>query len=129
LHPTPPESSGTLLLVEDEAALRQLMGAFLAKVGFNVLAAASGDEAIRISSQYPQPIELLVSDVVMPGMDGLELMHRLRVSRPGLIVLFVSGYDRQLLDGAAWEEGVSFLPKPFTPRTLRAKIGELMAAC
>jgi two-component system cell cycle sensor histidine kinase/response regulator CckA len=124
---TPAARTGMVLLVEDETPLRRLVTKVLSAAGYKVLEAANGDEALVLASRNPS-IDLLLSDVVMPGISGPDLGARLRSSRPELVVLYMSGYDRDLIDQKTLELSASFLPKPFTPRALLARIGELIGA-
>ncbi|GGK02239.1 histidine kinase [Pilimelia anulata] len=105
----------TILLVEDEAALRGVAARTLRSAGYEVLLAADGRSALEEARQHPGPIQLLVSDVVMPGMQGRELAARLEVSRPGTRVLYVSGYARPVLASRGTLEGDQvLLAKPFS---------------
>lgn len=111
-HELPSETGGheTLLLVEDESGIRTSTRMYLESLGYRVLEAANGREAARISRQYQHPIDLLLTDVVMPGIRGDELVRTIRQERPGLPVIFISGFpDLQTLD-----TGVTVLEKPFT---------------
>jgi signal transduction histidine kinase len=119
-------STGTILLVEDEMALRQLISKTLSAAGYRVLQATNGEEALAMAST-PDRIDLLLTDVVMPGMSGAELVARLRAKRSACVVLYMSGYDRHLIDQKTLERTASFLPKPFTPRVLLTRISELLA--
>ena len=120
-------SSGTVLLAEDEPTVRLLMKRVLQRAGFVVLVASDGDEALDLSRGYAGPIDLLVTDVIMPGMGGGELSRRLRQERPGLRVLHVSGYTAGALrQNEALEDGAAFLQKPFTPRALVSRVVEVM---
>ena len=119
--------TGTVLVVEDEAPLRRLVAKVLDGAGYNVLQAANGHEGLALVDSNP-PIDLLLTDVVMPGMSGPELVGRLRTNRPELLVLFMSGYDHALIDQELLHQSARFLPKPFTPRKLLAQIGELIGA-
>jgi two-component system, cell cycle sensor histidine kinase and response regulator CckA len=107
----------TVLLVEDEDAVRRLARLSLERHGYNVLEAAGGEEAILLSETYPGPIDVLVTDVVMAGMHGGELSERLRARRPTLKVLFMSG----LVDAPT-----AFLQKPFDSRILATRIREVL---
>ena len=87
--------SETILLVEDEAIVRELTVQILESDGYQVLEAMNGTEALRIAGEHGAPIHLLLTDVVMPGMNGRELANELRLHHPDMRVLFMSGYDDQ----------------------------------
>jgi len=113
--------------VEDEATLRLLAARALRARGFQVLLAADGAEALRVLETHGQPLDLLVTDVVMPNMDGRELADRLRARMPGLKVLFLSGYmDDALLRRGVFEANETLLQKPFTPSTLAQRVCEVL---
>jgi two-component system cell cycle sensor histidine kinase/response regulator CckA len=116
----------TILLVEDEEPLRVLTGRFLIESGYTVLEAEHPDKAIQIAQQHSGPIDLLLTDVVMPGMNGRTLVERLTQNWPHLKVVYMSGYSgfthRDLLDSEA-----NFLPKPFTRDALLRKLHEVLA--
>jgi signal transduction histidine kinase/ligand-binding sensor domain-containing protein/ActR/RegA family two-component response regulator len=119
----PPRGSATVLLVEDEMAVRTLASRVLTRGGYKVLAADSGAAAIAIAKAYEGEIDLLVTDVVMPGMSGRELAERLVPTRIGMRVLFASGYTEDaILRHGVTSEAVSFLAKPFTPDELIRKV-------
>lgn len=107
----------TVLLAEDEESVRQLTLETLQRRGYHVLSAASGEEALKIAAAYEGTIHVLVSDVVMPGMKGPELAERLRALRPGVKVLFVSGYAADVVTPNDLREA-SLLSKPFSPTAL-----------
>ena len=113
----------TVLLTEDEDSVRAVATAALERRGYRVLAAADGDSAIAISRAFPGRIDLLVTDVVMPGMNGRELAEQLEIMRRGIRVLFVSGYtdDAVLLKGVSLDER-TFLQKPFTSLQLAKRV-------
>jgi len=113
----PEVARGRLLLVEDEPAVRRLVTRMLERHGYDVVVAEDGDHALSLSREPGEPVDLLVSDVVMPGMGGPELARRLRESWPGLAVLFVSGYPRDFRPGDAPNDD-AFLAKPFTQEQL-----------
>jgi len=106
--------------------LRRLICRILAGVGYNILEAASGEEALRLATQPGVAIDLLLTDVLMPGMTGADLMDKLRAQRPALTVLFMSGYDRELVGHRERLPGVAFLPKPFTPQTLTNSVRQML---
>jgi two-component system cell cycle sensor histidine kinase/response regulator CckA len=116
----------TLLLVEDEPALRQLVVAMLAEDGYTVLQAGNGLDAIGVAEKHRGPIDLLITDVVMPRLSGPELVKQLDGLRPGLEVLYMSGYnDSRLISRGVAEAKVRLLVKPFTPDQLLGMVREL----
>ncbi len=111
--------TGCVLLVEDEEAVRKFAARALASRGYEVLEAASGREAIDILEETKASVDLVVSDVVMPEMDGPSLMRELRKRDPGLKIIFVSGYAEDAFAKNLPEgERFTFLPKPFTLKQL-----------
>jgi CheY-like chemotaxis protein len=101
--------------------------AVLCRSGYDVLAAANGREAIRIAETEPRPIHLLLTDVVMPGMSGPDVVERVRALRPGLPALCMSGYtDETVLRHGILERGMAFLQKPITPSSLLGKVREVL---
>ncbi len=112
--------SGTVLLVEDEPAVGRLASELLKRQGYAVLYASSGEHALALAQNHDATIDLLLTDIVMPGMSGRELMKQIAVSRPGIKVLYMSGYTEQSIvtEGGEKEAGVTFLQKPFTRDTL-----------
>jgi signal transduction histidine kinase len=107
----------TVLVVEDEEAVRQFAVESLQRHGYQVMAAASGEEALTIASAHDGTIDLLLSDVVMPGLKGPDLAQRLRAMRPGVRVLLMSGYATDVLT-AGDMHGAALVTKPFTPASL-----------
>ncbi len=117
----------TVLLVEDEELVRHLAREILVRNGYRVLDAADGPEALRICDDYAGVIHLMVTDVVMPRMSGRELVEQVRPRRPGMRVLYVSGYSEEAIEHhGKLTEGVELLPKPFTPAVLTAKVREIL---
>jgi PAS domain S-box-containing protein len=130
LRPSGPASAReTVLVVDDEDNIRGLMSTSLTRLGYQVLAASDGAEALEMAIAHPGPIHLVVTDCVMPRLNGRELAQSVRDIRPGTKLLFVSGHtDDTALLAAVAEERAAFLPKPFTPGTLSARVRELLDA-
>jgi two-component system cell cycle sensor histidine kinase/response regulator CckA len=116
----------TILLAEDEDGVRRLLKHVLAKEGYNVLEAASGHEALAIYEQSARPIDLLLTDVVMPRMSGRELADRLVRLQPGLKIIFMSGYTDEAMTGAG-SLAALFLAKPLRPDVLAARVREVLS--
>ncbi len=122
-----PHGTETVLLVEDQQSVRALARHVLELTGYRVLEAASGPDALRIAAQYPHAIALLLTDVVMPCMNGREVADRLAGLRPATRVLYMSGYtDDALGDDGLAPPRIAFLPKPFTPIALARKVREVL---
>ena len=118
---------GTVLVVEDQEEVRRLMKTVLQSEGFNVLAAAGGDAALSLARRYSETIHLLITDVIMPDMTGKQLADQLVPIRPGMKVLYISGYSGDVLaQRGVLEPDVAYLPKPFTPVTLSARVREIL---
>ncbi len=126
---TSPASRGTevVLLVEDEDAVRQVAKLILEQYGYSVLAASDGLQGIEISQNYAGTIHLVVTDLLMPTLSGREVAEKLTTTRPGIRVLFMSGYtDDILLRQDVESSAADFLQKPFTPATLGKKVREIL---
>jgi two-component system cell cycle sensor histidine kinase/response regulator CckA len=120
---------GTVLLVEDEEGLRGLNARGLASRGFTVLEAGNGIEAIEVLEKSDRPVDIVVSDVVMPEMDGPTLARELRTRNPNLKIIFVSGYAEDAFQKHLPESGkYGFLPKPFTLKQLVAAVKETLSS-
>jgi DNA-binding NtrC family response regulator len=128
--PAPTEvhkGSGTILLVEDEEAVRKLTRQMLKRMGYSVIEAANGEEGVRMLGQDPQRFDLLITDVVMPGMNGRELAEYCARLSPRLRVLYMSGYaDHAVIEHGMIESDTVFIQKPFTPEDLHRKLCEVM---
>lgn len=117
--------SETVLVVEDQSDVRKLATGVLRKNGYRVIEASNGPEALAAAAAFGGAIELLLTDVVMPGMNGRELAQRLGATRPTIRVLYMSGYSGDVL---ARDGVIAFLPKPFAPADLAAKVREVMGS-
>ena len=127
VEPTP-RRSGVVLVVEDDPAVRDFARRSLEASGYTVLAAAAGDEALRIAEDRGETIDVLLTDVVMPGVHGPELADRIRARRPDIGVVFMSGYaDDYLAPGSVLSEPHEILPKPFSLATLSRAVGRAAA--
>jgi two-component system cell cycle sensor histidine kinase/response regulator CckA len=122
-HPTGTE---TLLIVEDETAVRNLVASALRNDGYQLLLASSAEEALRIVETHTGPIDLLLTDAIMPGQSGLELASLMVARQPGLPVIVMSGYTEENLAISGLTERPALLQKPFTPRDLRRRIREVL---
>jgi two-component system cell cycle sensor histidine kinase/response regulator CckA len=117
----------TILVVDDEQEILNFVQSALNRVGFEVIQAQSGDMALEMFEKLQTRIDLLLTDVVMPGMSGPMLVDRLLAMQPSLPVLFMSGYDdRQVVQRYVLKEGFALLPKPFSLDALSAKVNELI---
>ena len=117
----------TVLVAEDEEIVRELVCDVLEEQGYNVLCAAHGMEALRMAEDFDGKIHLLVTDVIMPHMNGPELAEKLSLVRPGLKILYVSGYsNNDISDHGVLDTGVELLQKPFTPQTLARKVRDVI---
>ncbi|MBI5906177.1 MAG: response regulator [Deltaproteobacteria bacterium] len=114
----------TILLVEDSATVLALVRAFLQNEGYDVLSAGSGKEAVRICREFAGRIALVLTDMIMPNMGGVELAGQVRAMRPGTKVLFMSGYAEEETSSI----GAPLIQKPFTPHALAAKLREILDA-
>jgi PAS domain S-box-containing protein len=119
---------GTILLVEDQDVVRDLVSRVLRSSGYSVIPAGDGSQALAMAESQVRSIDLLITDMVMPGMSGRELAARLTARRDGLRVLFISGYaPDKIPDVDVPDSGVEFLQKPFSPAQITAKVGEILA--
>jgi signal transduction histidine kinase/CheY-like chemotaxis protein len=123
----PPQGSETILLVEDEEPVRELVRKVLERNGYRILEARHGEEAITICARHKGEISLLVTDVVMPRMSGREVAERLLISHPKMKVLYLSGYtDDAVVRHGVLQSMTAFLQKPFTPDALAHKVREVL---
>jgi CheY-like chemotaxis protein len=121
--------SETILVVEDQQALRRLICDVLKQRGFLVLEAKGGKEAIDLAEHRKESIHLIVTDLIMPGLSGDRMVDKILAARPGIKVLFISGYaDERVADRIFQSSNTGFLPKPFTPDQLIWKVREVLGA-
>ena len=121
------EGSETILLVEDDKSVLNLARKVLKQQGYSVIEAQNGEDAFKVAEAHAGPIHLMTTDVVMPGMSGMELAQRMGPLYPGLKVLFMSGYtDDAIAHHGVLDPGIAFLQKPFTPEGLAQKVREVL---
>jgi two-component system, cell cycle sensor histidine kinase and response regulator CckA len=118
----------TILIVEDEAALLELVRQYLQRRNYRVLTAKDGREGVEVFRQHAKKIQLVISDLAMPGMNGLECMERILAVEPRVRFLFMSGFPEQIVERhRATFERCEFLPKPFRLDQLLDKVGRLLS--
>jgi len=116
-----------VLVAEDETLVRVLVRKTLTQAGYRVLEAGGGEEALQLAARHDGTIHLLVTDVVMPGMSGRELMRRLAAVRPNVKVLYMSGYSDEAVERhGVLDPGTAFMQKPFTPSVLARRVREVL---
>ena len=124
----PTTQSGVILVTEDDVQLRSMLSNVLTRAGFQVLSAASPSEALEIAKRHPHEIDLLLTDVLMPGMNGKQLADKLSETRPETAVLFMSGYtENTIVHHGVLDEGLNFVAKPVTPQRLLGAIHEVLS--
>lgn len=117
----------TILLVEDDPAVRAVAERALRRWGYSVLSAEGGEEAIRLATDHQEPIDLLLTDIMMPGMNGVAVAEELTRIRPGIRVFYMSGYaDQDLVRQGLLDPDTHFLQKPFTPQELAGRVREIL---
>ena len=127
VNPSPPSGQETILLVEDEPALLDLTATVLADLGYTVLAAAKPSEAMRLASEHAGAIELLVTDIIMPEMNGRDLARLVHSQFPHIKCLFMSGYsDEPIVQDSATSEGVNFIQKPWSRQALADRVRDVL---
>ena len=123
------DGSETVLVVEDDKTILNLVRKILKMYGYNVLEAQDGEDALKVSEAHEDPIHLMLTDVVMPGMNGRELAERIRLLYPNTKVLFMSGYtDDAISHLGVLEPGMEFIEKPFSPESLALKVRKTLDA-
>jgi CheY-like chemotaxis protein len=119
----------TILVAEDDSRVQKLVKAVLERLGYSVRMCSSGAEALAVASQPQESLDLLITDVIMPGLSGADLAREIKAIRPGLKILFMSGYTNDLISRhSVLDEGLSFLAKPFSPEVLGRKVREVLDA-
>jgi CheY-like chemotaxis protein len=113
----------TILVVEDQSEVRKLTVEALKLYGYRVMDAANGDDALHLCRSWPAPIDLMITDIIMPGITGPEVADQLAALRPGTKVLYISGYPEDLVaNQGVLDPGVAYLSKPFTAVALAEKV-------
>jgi CheY-like chemotaxis protein len=128
-EPQPESAAGTetVVVAEDDDMVRALVRVTLEASGYEVLEASSGEAALRVCEEHPGTVDVLVTDMVMPGMGGRALADRLQAARPGLRVLYVSGYaESEVIDHGEPAAETAFVQKPFTPEELALQVRSLI---
>jgi two-component system, cell cycle sensor histidine kinase and response regulator CckA len=120
-------ATATLLIAEDETSVRNLVASTLKAEPYQLLLAASAEEAMDIAARHDGRIDLLLTDAIMPGRSGIELANALVAARPGMPVIVMSGYTEETLNVHGLEHEIVLLQKPFTPRELRQLIRDVLA--
>ena len=124
-----PPGTETVLLAEDEPSIRRLVSDTLLALGYRLLEAANGEEALHVAKKYPETIDLLLTDVIMPGMNGRELAEEISALKPGLSVVFMSGYTDDILSRhGVCEHGFNYISKPLVLTELACKLREVLDA-
>ena len=121
------QGSETILVVEDDKTLLKMTQKMLEKFGYQILTAQNGIEAVEIFRGHDGPIHLILTDVVMPKMGGLDLTEKIQSEKPEVKVIYMSGYtDRAISDNGLLHKGVEFIEKPFAPKNLALKVREVL---
>ena len=119
----------TILVVDDEPEVRKLVSAMVGQFGYSVMTADSGEHALTLYKNHKGPIDLLITDVIAPGMSGPMLADKLAEFQPDLKVLYISGYDNtHVVQKYVVEKGHALLTKPFTLEEMQTKVRELLSA-
>jgi CheY-like chemotaxis protein len=123
------QEKGTILVVDDEPEVRKLVSAMVGQFGYAVLTADSGEHALTLYKNHKGPIDLLITDVIAPGMSGPMLADKLSEIQPDLKVLYISGYDNtHVVQKYVVEKGHALLTKPFSVDEMKSKVRELLPA-
>ena len=124
-----PQPKNTILVVDDEPEIRKLVSAMVSQFGYTVLTADSGEHALTLAKKNKAPIDLLITDVIAPGMSGPMLADKLSEQQPDVKVLYISGYDNtQVVQKYVVEKGHELLTKPFSVEELKKKVQTMLPA-
>ena len=127
LAQTPPRGSETILYAEDEEGVREFTSIMLEHLGYTVVSAASGNAALELAEKHPGPIDLLLTDTIMPGLNGRQTADKLGLTHPETLVLFTSGYSADVLSSTGVvDEGINFIPKPYSRMNLAKRIRAIL---
>jgi two-component system cell cycle sensor histidine kinase/response regulator CckA len=126
--PTLPRQASVVLVVDDEPAVRRIIQRLLERAGYTVLLAGDGEAALELVERHPEPLNLLISDIVLPGLPGPEVAERVRHRHRDVKVLYSSGYPGDELTRRGLGADAAFLSKPFTPDELVSAVADLLAA-
>jgi DNA-binding NtrC family response regulator len=122
-----PRGSESILVVEDGENVRRFVVQLLKVQGYTVCETSCGEDALELSKNRKEPIHMILTDVVMPGMSGCQLAEQLRPLHPNIKVLYMSGYtDNEILHHGVLEEGISYIQKPFTTGGLASQVREVL---
>ena len=125
----PANEKRTILVVDDEAEIRKLVGAMVSQSGYTILTADSGEHALVLYKNNKGPIDLLITDVIAPGMSGPMLADKLTELQPDLKVLYISGYDNtHVVQKYVVDKGHALLSKPFTVEEMKSKVREMLSS-
>jgi CheY-like chemotaxis protein len=117
----------TIMLVEDDPLVRRVAGKILKLLGYNILEAGNGPEALSLGEHHPDPIDLLLTDIVMPDMNGRELAECWQLIHPESRILYTSGYsENAITHPGTLDPGIDFIPKPYRMNTLAEKVREVL---
>jgi DNA-binding NtrC family response regulator len=123
----PARGAETVLVVEDQKQVLDIACGILTRWGYNVIGAESGEEALKLAAAHEGPIHLVLTDVIMTGMNGRELHVRLNAERPGIKALYMSGYTSDVIGHhGVLDEGVHFIQKPFSLQSLASKVRDVL---
>jgi CheY-like chemotaxis protein len=121
-----PRGAETILLVDDEDIVRNMLENFLGSIGYTVISACNGEEALKIAENHKKPIHVLLTDIVMPGMNGFELAKKIKASLPEIKLLYMSGYNKPTDTNQMTGTNKNFINKPICIYTIANKLREIL---